>query len=89
MFLTMSYKNQPYQHILGRENYIYIYIYKRKHSQLGIIQEGKAKGPIWIFCQPDLHTHSNPSKEALEALHAPCPQFTTEHAIPAIQIKYV
>lgn len=85
MFLTMSYKNQPYQHVLGRENYIY----KWKHSQLGIIQEGKAKRPIWIFCQPDLHTHSNPGKEALEALHVPCPQFTTEHAIPAIQIKIV
>jgi hypothetical protein len=58
---------------------------RERNSQLGITQEGKVKGPISFF-QPELHSHSKPSSEALEALHVPCPQFINAHTSP-IHIK--
>lgn len=59
---------------------------RERNSQLGITQEGKVKGPISIFFQPELHSHSKPSSEALEALHVPCPQFINAHTSP-VHIK--
>lgn len=35
-----------------------------------------------ICFHPGLQTHSKPSAAVVEAMHAPSPQFTTEHAAP-------
>jgi hypothetical protein len=56
---------------------------RERNSQLGITQEGKVKGPIWISFQPGSHSQSKPIIEALEGLHVPCPHFIIAHTAAA------